>query len=115
MPSRIFDVGSVIFHHHVGACHQFVEYLQSRCFFQIEGERSFVAMQVLEIGAVPVAGEPPLAVKGGRDLDLYDVGAPICKLAHAGGTGTNPCQIQDGDIGQNRRGRCMWHFDNAPL
>ncbi len=66
-------------------------------------------MQILKIRAMPAAAQAFAGLERFRQLDLDDVGAPIGKLAHAGGPGADPGQVENGKARQRRRGRLMRH------
>ena len=51
-------------------------------------------MQVHEVGALARPPERLAGVQVRRRLDLDDVGAPVGKLAYAGGTRAYPGQVQ---------------------
>jgi hypothetical protein len=80
----VFHVGPVVFDHHICGLGKLVKYFAPRLLLQIQGHRAFVAVEVLKIGPVAVAGDALLDAGRRRQLDLDAVGAPVGELAHAG-------------------------------
>src|SRR5260221_563531 len=93
----MLHIGPEVLDHDVGVLDQPVQDLERLRLLEIEGDAPLVAVQVLEIGAVPRAAEPAIAL--GR-FDLDDFRAPIGELAHAGGAGAHARQIDDLEAGK---------------
>src|SRR6185437_1080125 len=88
--------GPVIFDQHVGVLDQRAQNLDPRGLFEVERDAALVAVQVLEIEAMPLAAEA--LVLGGLDLD--DLGAPVRELTHAGRPRAHARQIDDLESGE---------------
>ena len=88
----VLHLGAHVLDDDVGGFHQAHERCVAFGRLQVQRHRALVAMQVLEVEAVAVAGDI-LAVGGGR-LDLDDVGAPVRQVPHAGGPGPRQGQVQ---------------------
>src|SRR5215472_454998 len=61
---------------------------------EVARDAALVAVQVLEVGALARAARRIAGLEARRRLDLDHVGAPVGQLAHAGGAGSNPGQVQ---------------------
>ncbi len=77
----LFDRGAHVFHHHVGAFDQTQKDRIAFRRFQIEADRPFVAMQILEIRAMPASDD--ILAGSNRRFDTYHVSAPIREMPHA--------------------------------
>ncbi len=69
---------------------------------QVQSDRALVAVQVLEVEAMAVAGDL-LTVGRGR-LDLDDIGAPVGEMPHRGGPRAGMCQVQHLQSAQRQAG-----------
>ena len=69
---------------------------------EVEPDRALVAVQVLVVEPVAVAGDV-LPARGGR-LDADHLRAPIREMAHAGRPGARQGQVQHGDAGERQAG-----------
>ncbi len=96
----VLDVRAVVLYHHVGLFHQPLEQRQSLCLFQVEGDAALVAVQVLEIGPMARPPQGGVAFHRGGGFHLDHVGPPVRQLAHAGGPGPHPGQVQHGETGK---------------
>ena len=76
---------------------------------QVERHRALVAVQVLEVGAVPRTARLLAAGIFRQRVDLDDVGAPVRELPHAGRPGADAGQIEHGEAGQGLRGAREGH------
>src|SRR5262249_12726822 len=81
---------------------------------QVQGQRSLVPVQVLEVAPVP--GLPRHARRGrvgrvGRWLHADDVGAPVGELADTGGARARDRQVDDADIA---KGKINGHASSPP-
>src|SRR6185312_1618430 len=79
-----FHVRAKVLDHDVGILRQPVQHLETFGILEVERDAALVAVQVLEIGAVPRAAEPAIALDR---FDLDDLGAPIGELPYAGRAG----------------------------
>src|SRR5262249_39247962 len=61
-----------------------------------------VAVQVLEVAAVPAAHGQARRRQAGRRLHPDDVGSPVGKLADAGGAGARDGQVDDADVAERK-------------
>jgi hypothetical protein len=72
---------------------------------EVERHRLLVAVQVLEVEAVPAAAHRiGVAAWFGRLLDLDHVGAPVGELAHRRRTRAMRGEIEDLDVGERESG-----------
>ena len=83
----------------IGLGHQPAEHRDAARIFQIERHTALVALQVLEVGAVPRPAKRIPRFDTFRHLDLDNVGAPIGELAHCGRPGAHACQIENAYAG----------------
>ena len=88
----VLHLGAHVLDDDVGGLHQAHERRVALRRLQVQRHRALVAVQVLEVEAVAVAGDV-LAV-GRRRLDLDDVGAPVGEMPHAGGSRARQRQVQ---------------------
>src|SRR6185437_16318083 len=91
-----FDVRAKVLDHDVGILRQPVQHLETFGILEVERDAALVAVEVLEIGAVPRAAEPAIALDR---FDLDDLGAPIGELPYAGRAGADTRQIDDLEAG----------------
>ena len=69
---------------------------------EIERDAALVAVQVLEVEAVPVARRRVTIGAGRRLLDPYHLGAPIGQMAHAGRAGAMRREVDDLETGEGK-------------
>ncbi len=90
-----------IFDHDVGGAREAHERFVPGRVFQVQPDRALVAMQVLEVEAVAVAGDV-LALR--RRFDADHVGAPVGQVTHAGRPGAGQGQVEHGQAVQRQAG-----------
>ena len=89
----MLHLGAHVFQDHVGLGGEAHERGVALGRLQVERDRAFVAVEVLEIEAVATAGDV-LAFTGGW-FDADDVGAPVGEVAHRGGSGAGKGEVKD--------------------
>ena len=94
----MFDLGTHVLDHHVGLGGELHEGCVAFGRFQVELQKLFIAMQILKVKTIALAGHI-LAAGIGR-LDANNIRAPVGQVAHAGGACTCQCQIEHGDAGE---------------
>jgi hypothetical protein len=108
-----FDVGPEVLDDDVGPPGQAVEDLEALRLLQVERHRSLVAVQVLEVRAVP---RPTHLLAAGllqQCIDLDDVRTPIRQLPHAGRAGPDAGEIEHGKARQGLRGARDGHSGDS--
>jgi hypothetical protein len=88
----VLDVGAEILDDDVSPGHQALEDLDAARGLEIERHRALVAVEVQRVETAP--REITAAILSGPDL--YDVGAHVGQLAHAGGAGPRTGEVDDG-------------------
>ena len=79
----------------------------TRRILEVQHYRALVTMQILEVGTLARATHVGPGLVGILDLD--DIRTPVRKLTYTGGTGTHPCQVKNGVIGENITGWLKRH------
>ena len=88
----MLHLGAHVLDDDVGGLHQAHERGVAFRRLQVQRHRPLVAVQVLEVEAMAVAGD--LLAVGRRRLDLDHIGAPVGEMPHAGGSGARQRQVQ---------------------
>ena len=110
-PHALFDVRSKIFHDHVGVFNQPHEDFVPGPLFQIERQRTFVAMEIEHVGAIPRTAHAFVRVDARRRFDLDDVGTKIAEDAATGRPGAHAREIKHAELCQ--RGRRLRSSHNS--
>ena len=86
----VLDIGTPVLHQHIGLGHQAHQDVQGAGLFQVEGERAFVAVQVLKVPAIAVGCKQNLVgVHARRRLDADHSGTKVSQHANAVGAGAH--------------------------
>ena len=92
----VFNVGSPVLYHHIRLGHQAHQYFHGARFFEVEGHRPLVAVDVLKIAAFSIGSKHGLIGIDPRGwFDTNDIRTKVGQDAHAIGTRTNPRQVND--------------------
>ena len=87
-----------VFHQHIGFFDELHKDFVAFLALEIQLDRAFIAMQVLEIRTVAAAHH--ILAAGRRRLNTDDVRAPIRQMAHAGGASARERQIEHDNAAQ---------------
>src|SRR5262249_49176853 len=90
-------VGTVILNHHVGGLSELEEDVPPFLALEVEGHCALVAVEVLEVEAVPAATNNIAVCRAGR-LDLDHLGAPVRQLTHGSGSGAVRREVEHGQL-----------------
>ena len=111
----VLDRGAHVLDQHVGGVDQAHQHVAALRRLQVQGQRPLVAVQVLEVGAVPAVRGQARRRQAGRRLHPDDVGAPVGELADAGGARACDRQVDDADVVERKmRGHAGSPPDAAP-
>ncbi len=108
-PEPLLDVGPEVLDHDVRALDHPQQDLAPGLRLEVEGQAALVAVQVLEVGAGARAAQRMAVRPWVGHLDLDHVGAPVGQLAHAGGAGAHPGEVEHGEARERRARRQMGH------
>ena len=97
------DVGTEVLDHDVGLLGEALEHFEALRVLQVERHRPLVAVQILEVRALPRPARLLATRILQQRVDLDDVGAPVRQLPHAGGPGANAGEIEHGETGEGLR------------
>ena len=102
-----FHIRAVVLHQYVGVAHQALQDRHALCGLQVERHAAFVAVQVLEVRAMPFAAHSCIAL---RRLDLDDFSAPIGKLPHRSRPGADAGQVDHLEAGEGTLAQWSDHW-----
>ena len=80
-PEAVLDRRAHVLDQHVGGVYQAHQHVKAGRGLKVEGQRPLVAVDLLEVAAVPVTAE---RVRHARQLDADHVRAPVSELPDAG-------------------------------
>ena len=107
------DVRPVVLHHDVGVLGQPLEDGHALRIAEVQRQRLLAAVQVLEVEPVAVAAHA-VAVAPAGHLDLDGARAPVHELAHAGGAGAGPGEVEHG-VAREGQGGVVGHVARSPI
>jgi hypothetical protein len=102
-------IGAKVLDHDIGFLSHTPEDIPALGIFQIERHRALVAVQILEVGTVARAAR---LLSGGvlrQRIDLDDIRSPVRQLPHAGRSGPDAGQVENGKAGKGLRGTMEGH------
>ena len=103
------DVGTEVLDHDVGLLGEALEHFEALRVLQVQRHRPLVAVQILEVRALPRAARLLASRILQQRVDLDDVGAPVRQLPHAGGPGADAGEIEHGETGKGLRSAWEGH------
>ena len=111
----VFDIGTVVFHQHVGARRQLLQDRDAFGRLEVQRHATLVAMHVLEVTVLARTADTFAFVQCGGHLDLDHLRAPIGELTDRGRPGAHAGQIEHRDMRQSGGGlhRVSLYADHA--
>ena len=100
----VFHAGAVVLDDDIGVLRHRQEYLAALVGLEVQRHRPLVAMEVLEVEAMALAGHHRSRILSGRRLDLDHIGAPVGELAHGRRPRAGTSEVEDLDMGERQRG-----------